>query len=123
MENDLFLKHFLINDTSLNKIELKLSLDYLKCKVDNCYSKNEKNKITHEDFEDCKDNCMNNLNKFQMMKEIMYQDLNKFYYERFLICSNDLEEEKYNKCIDEDKKLMSKDVEKIKNILLNYKFS
>jgi hypothetical protein len=124
MENDLILKCFLINDNTLNKIEMKLALDFLKCKLDNCYSNKRDNirRITHEDYEECKENCIQKLNKFNMLKVFLYQDFNKFYYEKFLACANELDEKKYSSCIDNSKKLMKKNVDDIKKIILNYKY-
>lgn len=129
MEYDLILKHFLKNDNNLNKIEAKLSLDYLYCKLENCYSKNPfkaggkvKSKITHEDYEDCKNQCIVHLNRLNLMKNFVYQDFTKFYYEKFLTCSQEEEEEKYTRCITDTKKLMAKNVEEIKTLLLNYKY-
>lgn len=122
MENDLILKHFLNKDQKLNKIEMKLNLEYLKCKIHKCYPK-EKSNFTHEDYEDCKLNCMKNLNKLKLMKEFIYKDFTETYYSKFLDCSKEIEETKYNTCLDTSKKMMAKNIEDIKSFLLNYKYS
>ncbi len=122
MEYDLILKHFLTNDNRVNKIEAKLSIDFLKCKIDNCHSKGIKKIYTHEDYEECKELCLDNLNKFSLMKQTLYRDFSKFYYEKFLLCSNEIEDINFNKCIQDTKFLMNKNVEDIKKIVLNFEF-
>jgi hypothetical protein len=122
MENDLILKHFLNKDQKLNKIEMKLSLEYLKCKIDKCYPK-DKSTFIHEDYEECKLNCMKNLSKLKLMKEFIYKDFTQTYYGKFLDCSKEIEDSKYNTCLDNSKKMMTKNIEEIKKFLLNYKFS
>ena len=133
MEYDLELLNFFTNDNTLNKIEMKLSIEYLRCKIDHCYSikKNLKQqeqspitRITHEDFETCKEKCLNSskLNKLNMMKGFLYGDFTKFYYEKFLSCANESEEKKVNLCIEETKKQMKKNVDDVKKTMLNYKF-
>jgi hypothetical protein len=120
MENDLILKNFLKNDNKINKIETKLLLEYHKCKLEKCYNKNL-TKYTHEDYETCKDECMGKINKFKMTKNFLYKDFTEFYYEKFLSCSSEYDENKYIKCKDELKLLQKKNIEEIKKIILNLK--
>ena len=120
MENDLILKNFLKNDNHLNRIESKLSLDYIKCKLDKCYSMP---RYTHENYESCKEECLNNLTKFKVMKDLIYKDFTEFYYQKFLECANDLDETKYRKCKQDTLLMQTKNIEEIKRIILNYKFN
>ena len=132
MEYDLELLSFFTNDNELNKIEMKLSLGYLRCKIDSCYSvkklindnNNATKRITHEDYESCKEKCLNEskLNKLNMMKGFLYGDFNKFYYEKFLSCAYESEEKKYNQCLEQTKNMMKKNVEDVKRTILNFKF-
>lgn len=121
MESDLKLKYFLIHDNNLQKSETKLYLDFIKCKLDKCYSNNTNIlRITHQEFESCKEVCFEKIQKINLLKEILYRDFNKFYYEKFLTCSNISESDKYDSCIENNKLLMKKNTEEIKKIILNY---
>lgn len=135
MEYDLKLKHFFKNDDKLNKIQAELTLEYLNCKIEKCYSsvgtlvnnrEKEKelniNKITHEDYENCKSDCKKNLNKLSLMKKITYKDFTMFYYGKFLSCSDEMDDTAYFKCIENSKKMMSESIEDIKKLLLNYNY-
>lgn len=124
MEYDLTLKNFLKNDENLNRIELKLSLVYVKCKLEKCYSSgNNLKTFTHEYYEECKEKCMKNLTKLNLLKKFVYQDFNNFYYSKFLECGKMEEEDKYIQCKESNKNLMKKNIDDIKNLLLNYKFN
>lgn len=124
MEYDINLKHFLVHDNEVVKKEAKLSLDFLKCKIENCYSNSRNNitKITHEDFEDCKEKCVEKFQKFNLMREYLYMDYSNFYYQKYLNCSTEFEDEKYNKCLNDNQKLMRDNIEQIKKIVLNYNY-
>jgi hypothetical protein len=126
MEYDLSLKHFFVNDDRLHKIEMKFALEYLKCKVEKCYTpplSNDIERVTHEEFEFCLEKCMEKSNQFNLMKMILYEDFTKFYYNKFISCANEnVEEGSYYKCIEDSKLLMKKNVEDIKKIILNYQF-
>ncbi len=125
MEQDMILKNYLQHDEIINKIESELSLDYINCKLKNCYSNNENSisntvKITHEDYEKCKSNCMSRLNKFNLKKKVIYQDFTKFYYEKFLTCSDITDLDKYDDCIINIKRNMYSSIAEIRNLFNKY---
>jgi hypothetical protein len=120
MEYDITLKHMLANDNNIVKKEVQYSLEYLQCKITQCY---KGVKYTHLEFEDCKEKCMDKFNKFNLLREILYQDFTKFYYSKFLECSNIMETSKYEVCVEDTKKLMKKNVEDIRKVVNNYNFS
>jgi hypothetical protein len=122
MEYDIILKHYLSKDNSILKIESKLNLDYLKCKIENCYSNEFIKKITHEDYEECKEICGIELKKFSSLRNFVYEDFNTFYYKKFLECSKEKSEENYGKCLESNKKNMSKSIDDIKDIIKKFDF-
>ena len=115
MENDITLKYILSNDENIIKKEFEYSLDFIKCKKEKCYHKN----YSTEKFEICKEECMNKLNKFNLLRQFIYQDYTKYYYNKFLDCVY-TDEDKYSKCINETKILMKKNIEDIKKLILDY---
>jgi hypothetical protein len=117
MEYDITLKHILANDNFIMKKEVDYSLQYLQCKVTQCY---KGNKYTHIEFEECKEKCMEKLNKFNLLKELLYQDYTKFYYNKFLSCVGN---QHYENCTDEAKKDMKRNIDDIKKIVINYNFN
>lgn len=121
MEYDIILKNYLAKDNSILKIESKLSLDFLKCKIENCYSNNQISKITHQDYEECKRACLRELDKFNKLRNFVYEDFTNFYYKKLLECSDEKKDDLYNSCLEKNKQLMNKNIEDIK-ILIN-KFS
>jgi hypothetical protein len=117
MEYDITLKHILTNDNNIVKKEVKYSLDYIQCKLVTCYTGK---KYTHLEYEACKEKCMEKLHKFNLLKDILYQDFTKFYYNRFLECSKISTSDGFDNCIEESKKMMKKNIEDIRKIILNY---
>lgn len=117
MEYDIILKNFLAKDNSVLMTESKLSLDFLKCKIENCYSNNHITKITHQDYEECKRACLRELEKFNNLRTYIYEDFTNFYYKKFLDCSNHEKNELYNDCLDNNKRLMAKNIEDIKKLI------
>jgi hypothetical protein len=115
MEYDIILKNFLSNDENVLKKEFEYSLEFLKCKIDKCYGKGFK----IEGFENCKEECMNKLTKFNLLRQFAYQDFSKFYYNRFFSCVEQ-DDKMYNKCIADTKKLMEKNIDDVKKLILNY---
>ena len=122
MEYDIILKHYLANDNKILKIESKLSLDFVKCKIENCYSNKHINKITHQDYEECKSACMRELDKFNNLRNFVYEDFTTFYYGKFLECGNKQKDDLYIKCLDNNKSLMKKNIEDIKSLIDKFKF-
>jgi len=122
MEYDILLKNYLAKDNSILKLESKLSLDFLKCKYENCYSNNVITKITHQDYEECKRACLRELEKFNNLRKFIYKDFTKFYYKKFLECSNEIKDENFNACIEKNKILMSKNIEDIKGLIKKFNF-
>jgi len=126
MEYDTILKYYLLNDPKINNLQSKFSIDFLKCKIENCYSKSnntkENNKLfnNHEQFENCKKECISNLESFLNFKQIIYKEFSSFYYQKFYECSKVLDEEKYSSCINERKIMMKDNIEKIKKIFEEY---
>jgi len=128
MEYDTILKHFLINDPKINSLQCKYSLDYLQCKVKNCYSskfssETSEQKIVvnnHDSYEACKKICISRLENFISFKHEIYKEFNWFYYQKFYECSQILEEDKYNICIYERKNMMKESIDNIKNIFEEY---
>jgi hypothetical protein len=119
MEYDITLKSLLSDDNLVLKREVEFSLEYIQCKLTQCYTGK---KYTHFEYEQCKEKCMEKLNKFNLLREILYQDFTKFYYNRFLECSKISEIDKFENCIAENKSAMKRNVEDIKKIVLNYNF-
>jgi hypothetical protein len=129
MEYDIILREFLYSDNEVMKLEAKLSLEFLKCKINECFKrnksisdKNEENMLTHEKFEDCKNKCSKSLTKLKLIRTFLYQDFNETYYQRFLECGKLEDEKSFNKCIKDNKELMKKNIEEIKSIVLKYKY-
>ncbi len=124
MEYDTILKHLLLNDSRINKLQSKFSLDYLKCKIENCYSdENKKEKkliINHEEYENCKKKCISSLESFLSFKQEIYKEYSSFYYEKFYECSKFLDEDEYTHCIAERKRMMKGSIENIKEVFENY---
>lgn len=116
------LKHFLAKDNSMLKIEAKLSLEFLKCKIENCYSSKNIDKITHEEYEECKGACLRELDKFNNLRKFIYEDFTNFYYKKFLECSNEKDEKLYRSCCDNNKILMKKNIEEIKGLIQKFNF-
>lgn len=122
MEFDIILKNYLSKDNSILKIESKLSLDFLKCKIENCYSNNQNTKITHQDYEECKRACIRELEKFNKLRNFIYDDFTNFYYKKFLECSNERQDNLYNTCLEKNKQLMNKNIEDIKGLIQKFSF-
>lgn len=123
MEYDLNLRSFLINDNNILRLETKFMLDFLKCKLDKCYTNNNnKTKYTHEDFENCKETCYEKLNKLNLIRETIYKDFTEFYYNKFFECSKIIDENEFQICNDTNKKLMVKNIEEIKRLILTYNY-
>ncbi len=122
MENDIILKNYLANDNSTLKIESKLSLDFLKCKIENCYSNKHITKITHQDYEECKRACLREMDKFIKLKKFVYEDFTNFYYKKYLECSNEKKDDNYNTCLEKNKQLMSQNIEEIKALINKFSF-
>jgi hypothetical protein len=115
MEYDIIFKNFLSNDENIIKKEFEYSIDFLKCKIEKCYGKGFKT----ESFENCKEDCMNRMTKFNLLREFLYQDFSKFYYNKFFSCVQS-DEDNYNKCIADTKQLMERNIIDIKKLILNY---
>lgn len=122
MEYDIILKNYLSKDNSILKTQSKLSLDFLKCKYENCYSNEAIKSITHEDFEECKEICRSELNKFSALRNFIYEDFSTFYYKKFIECSNEKSDDIYVKCLDNNKKNMAKSIEDVKELIKKFDF-
>ena len=122
MEFDIILKDYLGKDNSIKKIESKLSLDFLKCKYENCYSSEAIKSITHEEFEECKEICGSELTKFSSLRNYIYEDFSTFYYKKFIECSVEKSDDVYSKCLENNKKNMAKSIEDIKELIKKFDF-
>ncbi len=123
MEYDILLKNYLAKDNNILKIESKLSLDFLKCKIENCYSNKEINKITHQDYEECKRACLRESEKFNKLRVFIYEDFTRFYYKNFLECYNQKSDDKYYSCIEKNRSSMNKNIQDIKGMMNKFKFN
>ena len=122
MEYDIILKNYLSKDNSILKVESKLSLEFLKCKIENCYSNNQITKITHQDYEECKRACIREFDKFYKLRNFIYEDFTNFYYKKFLECSTEKQDNTYNSCLEQNKLLMNKSIEDIKGLIKKFNY-
>lgn len=119
MEYEVELRNFILNDPSVLKIQSKLSLNYLDCKIKQCYNKNE-TLHTHEAYEQCKIDCISDLKSFNKFKFELNLEYNKFYYNKFCLCSKIESNDEFDECIKTNKASMKVDLEKIKSLIIDY---
>lgn len=119
MEEDIKLKHLLTKDNKILKTEVKLLLEYLKCKGNVCLDE-EKGKFKQREFEECLLECSRGYQAFMKFKEVLYSEFSGTYYEAFLKCSSIEGDNDYKSCISNLKESMGKDTKKILDLLYTY---